>query len=514
MDHSGFGESNEGPYSNERYTNGNNNGYSVFDEFLNTESIGADVVGSSSNNSNASLSLSTGATPGVDSFWIQPPDANSPFQHHRSGSAHSDAPSIMPSPHLSAAASPYHSALSSPYLAPATTVPPQQPGAAELVQLANDFSIVDRSAAPESPLYLDDFSLSAAEQQHQQGQPHAPQMTPEINVDFVPQAQFDTPQIASYGTIAPPINGRQRSQSDSDLRPVAPPGYYPPHSGAAHTAVPPMSPAQPHSPTAGDFLSPESAVETRRSRSVSTSAKSMPNSRQSSRSRSRSASRDYILELATPSQSTKRVQKHPSSFACHLCDKRFTRAYNLRSHLRTHTDERPFVCTVCGKAFARQHDRKRHEALHSGEKKFECKGVLSDGKTVWGCGRKFARADALGRHFRTEAGRLCIKPLLEEEERERRKREKEQQPQLYVDAYGQQQAPGGVPIYLSGEGTTPSLMLSPPSNNAQVQQPPPVPPPPPPSQNYVFPTALLQQFPSLMYEGMLSGSDLSEDEQK
>jgi transcription factor CRZ1 len=140
--------------------------------------------------------------------------------------------------------------------------------------------------------------------------------------------------------------------------------------------------------------------------------------------------RDYILDLADPDRPTsthsadnspggsKRGQKHPATFQCSLCPKRFTRAYNLRSHLRTHTDERPFVCSHCGKAFARQHDRKRHEGLHSGEKKFVCRGQLKDGNN-WGCGRRFARADALGRHFRSEAGRLCIKPLMDEEALER-----------------------------------------------------------------------------------------------
>jgi len=138
--------------------------------------------------------------------------------------------------------------------------------------------------------------------------------------------------------------------------------------------------------------------------------------------------RDYVLDLADPNRSTsvnpetgsgrQRTQKHPATFQCNLCPKRFTRAYNLRSHLRTHTDERPFVCTVCGKAFARQHDRKRHEGLHSGEKKFVCKGVLKNGES-WGCGRRFARADALGRHFRSEAGRVCIRSLLEEEAAEK-----------------------------------------------------------------------------------------------
>ncbi|KAI0544251.1 hypothetical protein F4679DRAFT_589677 [Xylaria curta] len=34
----------------------------------------------------------------------------------------------------------------------------------------------------------------------------------------------------------------------------------------------------------------------------------------------------------------KRVQKHPATFQCNLCPTRFTRAYNLHSHLRTHTE--------------------------------------------------------------------------------------------------------------------------------------------------------------------------------
>ncbi|KAG9565778.1 hypothetical protein KCU71_g3208, partial [Aureobasidium melanogenum] len=85
--------------------------------------------------------------------------------------------------------------------------------------------------------------------------------------------------------------------------------------------------------------------------------------------------RDYILDPANPERANsggndpKWTQKHPATYQCALCPKKFTRAYNLRFHLRTHEDERPFVCAVCGKAFARQHDRKRHESLHSGENK-------------------------------------------------------------------------------------------------------------------------------------------------
>ena len=85
-------------------------------------------------------------------------------------------------------------------------------------------------------------------------------------------------------------------------------------------------------------------------------------------------SHDYRIDLPDPSrlyatqnQQSPRMQKHPARFLCHLCPKKFTRPYNLRSHLRSHINERPFVCSVCSKAFARAQDCRRHEGLHSRE---------------------------------------------------------------------------------------------------------------------------------------------------
>lgn len=77
-------------------------------------------------------------------------------------------------------------------------------------------------------------------------------------------------------------------------------------------------------------------------------------------------------------------------------------------------------------------------------------------------GRKFARADALGRHFRSEAGRICIKPLLDEEAIERQRVWQEQRMQNMTM---QQPQPGtmdqnGFPMDTSGNYTLPAALLA------------------------------------------------------
>ncbi|CEN60095.1 Putative NSDC [Aspergillus calidoustus] len=101
--------------------------------------------------------------------------------------------------------------------------------------------------------------------------------------------------------------------------------------------------------------------------------------------------------LSLPSSGLNKAgQRSPSAkkHRCPYCATEFTRHHNLKSHLLTHSQEKPFVCQTCQSRFRRLHDLKRHTKLHTGERPHICPK----------CGRRFARGDALARHNKGQGG--------------------------------------------------------------------------------------------------------------
>ncbi|KAF9926667.1 hypothetical protein FBU30_003780 [Linnemannia zychae] len=96
-------------------------------------------------------------------------------------------------------------------------------------------------------------------------------------------------------------------------------------------------------------------------------------------------------------EETKEGTNSKPRYQCKVCDKTFSRPFNLRSHRATHAGVKPFLCThedekneVCGWSFARRHDLERHvRSRHSGEKLYKCKT----------CPIQCGRSDAFKRHL-------------------------------------------------------------------------------------------------------------------
>ncbi|KAI1083223.1 hypothetical protein F5B20DRAFT_451656 [Whalleya microplaca] len=98
----------------------------------------------------------------------------------------------------------------------------------------------------------------------------------------------------------------------------------------------------------------------------------------------------------TPNQQGTPRSPNSKKHKCPFCETEFTRHHNLKSHLLTHSQEKPYVCQTCNMRFRRLHDLKRHTKLHTGEKPHVCPK----------CDRKFARGDALARHSKGPGG--CV----------------------------------------------------------------------------------------------------------
>ena len=59
-------------------------------------------------------------------------------------------------------------------------------------------------------------------------------------------------------------------------------------------------------------------------------------------------------------------------YKCPFCSKIMAHAGHMKTHILTHTGEKPHTCNECGKAFAQKHNLEHHMMIHTGERPFSC----------------------------------------------------------------------------------------------------------------------------------------------
>ncbi|XP_058795946.1 protein glass-like [Phymastichus coffea] len=91
-----------------------------------------------------------------------------------------------------------------------------------------------------------------------------------------------------------------------------------------------------------------------------------------------------------------RTHSGEKPFRCPVCERRFSQSSSVTTHMRTHSGERPYRCRHCKKAFSDSSTLTKHLRIHSGEKPYQCKLCLL----------RFSQSGNLNRHMRVHGGSL------------------------------------------------------------------------------------------------------------